>query len=141
MIAWENKTFIYSLPNEKKMFSQNVKSKTYTMPIQEDSNRGTLFGIPYKSPRLPQIFTDTSIASIQNRWPLYESRCYPLYRGNSLIPKSPIIRNVRMFEFTKTQLQTQKLLNIMNKYLVKPIAIIVFQVSFALYIVNFAVED
>jgi hypothetical protein len=46
-----------------------------------------------------------------------------------------------MFGFTKTPLQIQKLFNIMNKHLVKPIAITVFQVSFVLYNFNFSVED
>jgi len=36
----------------------------YTMFIQEDRSRDTLFGILYKSPPLPQIFTDTSIAPL-----------------------------------------------------------------------------
>lgn len=128
MIVRENKTFICSLLHEKKKkYSRNLfQSRTYTMFIQEDSSRDTLFRMPYTSQPLPQIFTDTSIASLQNRWPLHESRCCPLYRGNSLIPKSPIIRDVLMFEFAKTPLQTQKLFNIMNKHLVKPIAITVF---------------
>jgi hypothetical protein len=52
-----------------------------------------------------------------------------------------MIRDVRMFEFTKTPLQTRKLFNVMNKHLVKPIAIIVFEASFVLYNVNFVVED